>query len=434
MSHACCIQTSGSTSQRIALPGVGDREQAIAVGREARRHRASPAGPEAASRSAAGSRRPRARPCRRRARWPGCGRPGRTPAPESRPPPRASGCPTRRQPSVAQTSAPPSTLAAGEQAAVGGEGDRADLAVGAQPGEPLAAAGSRTSTPSGSRLAPEEPNGIASCEPSGLNANPSTAGPRCSGRPTSFASSRSQIRTAPPSRPRRAGPPTEGERPDVRGVVPLGADRGAQERADALPRPGVPEADAATCSGDRQPAPVGRVLDRERRPAGEGLEAAGPAQRLGVDQVHPAVLPRDRERAAVGAEGERRGALARLVEGVGAERPSEPAVAGHVPDDHARVVAGRVEGAPVGAEGLAPHDATVALESLDRASLPHVPDDHLPAVRRRWTSVRPSGLKAPTQNARIVASVQRPHPPGGEVEQANASVLALEGERVRRRG
>ena len=156
----------------------------------------------------------------------------------------------------------------------------------------------------------------------------------------------------------------------------------------------------------QRPTPPPAPATASRRPSGEysiasadlsgeGLETAGPAQRLGVDQVHPAVDPRDRERAAVGADGERRGALAGLVEGVGAERPPEPAVAGHVPDDRAGVVGGRVERAPVGAEGLAPHRATVALESLDRASLSQVPDDHLAVPVRAGDERAPVGAEGP---------------------------------------
>ena len=162
-------------------------------------------------------------------------------------------------------------LAAREQAAVRGEGDRADL-VGAQRGERLVAAdvenldavGVAGSTGRGA------PNAIASCEPSGLKASPLTCGGRCSGRPISLRPSRSQIRTAPsPSRGPHAGRGEQASRPkasasDVVGVASRGRG-GREERADALPRPGVPEADAAASAGHRQPAPVGRVLDRERR-------------------------------------------------------------------------------------------------------------------------------------------------------------------------
>ena len=62
-------------------PIVGDGEQAVAVGGEARRHPGvAHRGSGRASRWAGATRRPRAPPRRRRARWPACRHPVRTPA------------------------------------------------------------------------------------------------------------------------------------------------------------------------------------------------------------------------------------------------------------------------------------------------------------------------------------------------------------------
>ena len=156
----------------------------------------------------------------------------------------------------------------------------------------------------------------------------------------------------------------------------------AEERPDSLPGPGVPEADAAALLGHRQPAPVGRVLDRAQRPAGKGLEAAGPAQRLAVDQVHPAGVRGDREGAPVGAGGEAwRPGLERVGVGVGAEWPQEPAVAGHVPDHRRGVHAGRVEGAPVGAEHLVPGPRRGTSKVCGQRSRIQVPQDSRSRLR-----------------------------------------------------
>ena len=172
MAHACCTQTSGSTSQRIASPAS---ETA---------NRRSPSG---------------VKPCRhpgvRQARKRRADRLLRADVPE---PDRAvvvrggqgaavrgegqpqSLCPAAQgqrlphpTPAVGRPNESAAVdLAADEQAAVGGEGDRADLALGAQPGEPLAAAGVANVDAVGLPSRNRAPNGIASCEPSGLKASP----------------------------------------------------------------------------------------------------------------------------------------------------------------------------------------------------------------------------------------------------------------------
>ena len=241
------------------------------------------------------------------------------------------------------------------------------------------------------RPPPRAPNAIASCEPSGLKASPLTRGGRCSGGPISFRPSRSQIRTAPPPAPEPPTPAAASRPPGPKASAstswglsrsgPRGALRSGPTR---LPDP-----------ASQRPTPPPPPATASRRPSGEysiasadlPAKASKPPVRRSVSASIRSTLPSDlggRERAPVGAEGEGgRGGLARVVDGVGAEGPPEPAVAGHVPDSRGRVVARRVEGAPVGAERLAPDRAIVALEGLDRPSLPQVPDDHVPRHVRR---------------------------------------------------
>ena len=120
---------------------------------------------------------------------------------------------------------------------------------------------------------------------------------------------------------------------------------GREERAER-PDAGVPEADAATFSG-RPPAAARRASTRSRGPARrEGLEAA---RSRSVSASISSTLPSNLATASVRPSGLMANVggevLAPRVGRVGAEGPAEPTVAGHVPDGHARVDAGRVEGA-----------------------------------------------------------------------------------------
>ena len=190
-------------------------------------------------------------------------------------PAEASGRPTRRQPSVAQRSALPSTwppasrLPSGEKAT-----ERTCRRSAAW--RPARRCGRRESRRRRDRFVPERaPNGIASCEPSGLKASPRTEGGRCSGG--------RQLAPVEVPDPHRAPHVRRGEQTArgrrrapgrCRGCSapgPRGARRSGPTR---FPDPASQSPTPPPRSGHRQPTPVGRVLDRERRPVGERLEAA----------------------------------------------------------------------------------------------------------------------------------------------------------------
>ena len=174
--------------------------------------------------------------------------------------------------------------------------------------------------------------------------------------------------------------------PAPRGVLMSGPTR-FPDLASQRPRP-------PSLPGHRQSPPVGRILDR-RRPAGKGHEAPGPAQRLAVDQVHPAVLPAiarvrpsglGRSLAARAGTGRCRCRCGMAV-GAGGRRP-RPRSSPWGP-----VGAGRVEGAPVGTEHLAPRTPSWKLWVSRPASRSH---KLMFPSSSHVDRVRPSGLKAPT--------------------------------------
>ena len=165
-------------------------------------------------------------------------------------------------------------LATREQAAVGGEGNRLDLAVGGKPRNPLAACDVEDLDSVGTFV------GESTERNRQLRAVRAERQPEHGGRQAQRRSK--QLAPADVPDPHRAPhlrrgeqiALAEGERLDGSRVGRPRAPGSAKERAELLSRLGVPDPDAATLSRHRQPPSIGRVIDRHRRPAGEGLEAA----------------------------------------------------------------------------------------------------------------------------------------------------------------
>ena len=185
-------------------------------------------------------------------------------------------------------------LSTGEQATVRGERDGSDLVVGVQRGDAAPVPTSRTSMPS--RVACAAPNGIASCEPSGLNASPSTKLGSAAADRSAFVRRGPRCARRRPPRPRRAALPARyASAWTLVGVGGRRATRRELEAGRSVVAPGRPRGRRHRSSADRQPTAIGREFDREDRPARRRPRSGRPAQRLGVDQSHPAVqTPRPR--------------------------------------------------------------------------------------------------------------------------------------------
>ena len=157
--------------------------------------------------------------------------------------------------------------------------------------------------------------------------------------------------------------------------------RGSSSGPMRRPRPDVPDPNQASTAGHRQAAPVGCVVDGRRRRPVEGLERAGSAQGLDVDELDAAVEPCRCERAPFGADGERgREALLGDPRDARAKRAREPAIAGHVPRSRGRVGARRVESVPVGTESLARDGPVVPGERLHGTSFAQAPHEQAAVI------------------------------------------------------
>ena len=275
----------------------------------------------------------------------------------------------------------------------------------------------------------------------GAEGQPDTRCPRCSGRPD-------QLRPVEVPDPYGAG--GRGSAPGAcrsehaarrrtrargrRGSA-RPAPRGAEERADSLPGPSVPEPEAAVSPCHRQSAPVGRVLDRGRWPCRRKaskppvLRSVSPS----IRSTRPSILATARVRPS--------GLVAKLAARAGTGRcrcwcGKAVGAAGRRPRPRSKsgVRAGRVEGAPVGTEGLALH-TWARRPRRSRSARPRlqVPQAHVPVIAGRGQGT-PVGAEGPGSKLPPRGVGQRPHPPGAEVEQANTSARRRRTRACARRG